>query len=167
MQPQKLKILLFIQKCYRALYRTINSRVKIKTPENLKVKAPPSHSLDQRERLNKLMGLIAKNGITHKQLAKELGCTPVYLSMLLNGTRKPKQLKEIEFKIKFILSNRLDHPHTEINIPYPFKRSKFTIENVKEIRESKLSCKILAERYDVLYRHIWDIKNFRTYKNIN
>lgn len=42
----------------------------------------------------RLVGRMHNNGISNKDLAKELDCTAAYVSMVLNGARKPGGARE-------------------------------------------------------------------------
>lgn len=41
-----------------------------------------------------IVGSLHTNRITKKQLAEQIGCTPEYVSMILNGHRSPKGADE-------------------------------------------------------------------------
>lgn len=42
----------------------------------------------------KLIGKMHNNGVTYDDLAAELGVTKAYISMILNGTRKPDGVRQ-------------------------------------------------------------------------
>ena len=41
-----------------------------------------------------LIGEMHNNKITYEDLAKEMGVSTAYISMLLNGARKPKEIRQ-------------------------------------------------------------------------
>ena len=54
-----------------------------------------------------LVGKMHNNRITYDDLAGELGCTKAYVSMILNGTRKPEGIRErMETAVKNIIARR-------------------------------------------------------------
>lgn len=42
----------------------------------------------------RLVGRLHNERITYEELAKEMGVTKAYISMILNGARKPKGIRE-------------------------------------------------------------------------
>lgn len=54
-----------------------------------------------------LVGKMHNNRITYDRLAAELGVTKAYISMILNGNRKPDGAKErLEAAVDTIIANR-------------------------------------------------------------
>lgn len=54
-----------------------------------------------------LIGKMHNENITYDDLADELGCTKAYISMILNGARKPPNAKErLEKAFKNIIKKK-------------------------------------------------------------
>lgn len=54
-----------------------------------------------------LIGQMHCNNVTFDDLAKEMGCTKAYVSMILNSKRKPPKAKErLEAAYKAIIARR-------------------------------------------------------------
>ena len=54
-----------------------------------------------------LVGKMHNNQITNEDLARELGVTAAYVSMILNGKRKPPEIKNrMEDALKAIIEKR-------------------------------------------------------------
>lgn len=55
----------------------------------------------------RLVGRMHNEKISYKELASELGLTRAYVSMILNGTRKPPHIRErMESAVSSILERR-------------------------------------------------------------
>lgn len=55
----------------------------------------------------RLIGKMHNEGVTYDDMAKEMGCTKGYVSMVLNCTRKPKGIQErMEAAFDAILEKR-------------------------------------------------------------
>ena len=54
-----------------------------------------------------LIGKMHNNRVTYDDLAKEMGCTKAYVSMILNGSRKPDGIrKKMEDSVAAIIAQR-------------------------------------------------------------
>lgn len=54
-----------------------------------------------------LIGKMHNKGITYEDLANEMGVTKAYISMILNGSRKPEGIrKRMEEAVAAIVKNR-------------------------------------------------------------
>ena len=55
----------------------------------------------------RLIGRMHNEGVTYEELGAELGISKAYVSMILNGGRKPKGIKErMEAAFEAVLDNR-------------------------------------------------------------
>ena len=55
----------------------------------------------------RLVGRLHNEQITYEELANEMGCTKAYISMILNGARKPDGIqKRMEDAVSSIISKR-------------------------------------------------------------
>lgn len=55
----------------------------------------------------RLVGKMHNNGVTNADVAEELGVTKAYVSMILNGARKPKDAKRrLEAAVDAIIDRR-------------------------------------------------------------
>ena len=55
----------------------------------------------------RLVGRLHNERITYEELANEMGITKAYISMILNGTRKPDGIKErMESAVAAIIKRR-------------------------------------------------------------
>ena len=55
----------------------------------------------------RLIGRLHNEQITYEELANEMGCTKAYISMILNGARKPDGIqKRMEDAVSAIISKR-------------------------------------------------------------
>lgn len=55
----------------------------------------------------RLVGRLHNERITYEDLANEMGCTKAYISMILNGARKPDGIqKRMEEAVSAIISKR-------------------------------------------------------------
>lgn len=55
----------------------------------------------------RLVGRLHNEQITYEELANEMGCTKAYISMILNGARKPDGIqKRMEDAVSAIIAKR-------------------------------------------------------------